>query len=227
MTAVLLTVEHASPEVPPGVELGVPESVRLGHRGWDPGALALAEALSAATGARLQAGRWTRLFVDLNRRETHPGVVPLTSFGVAVPGNAALSAADRTARVARWHTPWRARFRQTLDATLARHDRVLHLSVHSFDPGIDPPARDFDLGVLFDPERPAEAAWADRLLAAIAAAGLRGRANAPYLGTNEGHTKQLREDLPDPRYAGIELELSQGASAEARARAAAALGSAL
>lgn len=221
----MLTVEHAACAVPPGVELGIPPARAGGHEGWDPGALRLAQALAAATGAPLHAGEWSRLVVDLNRREGDPGAVPASAWGLDLPGNRALDPAAREARIARWHRPWRAAVAAAITRALDGADRVLHLSVHSFAPALDPAARDFDLGLLFDPARPAESAWVERLAAALP--GVRLARNAPYAGTAEGHTTALRERWGDPRYAGIELELSQDAPPALVRRVAAGLAGAL
>ncbi len=223
----VLTAEHASAAVPPGVWLGLPAAALSGHRAWDPGPAALARQLAAATGAPLFLGRLSRLVVDLNRRATDPAAVPRVSFGLPVPGNQALGAADRAARLARWHRPWRQAVAQAVADRAAPGAPCLHLAVHSFSPALDPVGRDFDLGLLFDPDRPLEGAWVDQLGAALAAAGLRVRHNAPYLGTDEGLPTWLRARHPDPTYAGIELEVSQGLAPAGWARVAATLGTAL
>jgi predicted N-formylglutamate amidohydrolase len=205
----LLTAEHASPAVPDGVWLGVDEAVILGHRGWDPGSAEAAQLLQRLTGAPLFLGGINRLVVDLNRREEHAQVVPEVSFGVRVPGNEGLSDVDRARRIARWHRPWRRQVAAAV-AERARPGRAcLHLSVHSFSPEPDPARRTYDLGLLFDPSRPLERAWAARLGRELAARGLDVRDNEPYRGTDEGLTRWLRERHPDPAYAGLEIELSQ------------------
>jgi predicted N-formylglutamate amidohydrolase len=223
----LLTVEHASAAIPAGVHLGLSPEVQTSHIGWDPGARELAEALAEATGAPLIVGAWSRLVVDLNRRATDPGVVPEVAFGTVVPGNVGLSNTDRQARLARWHHPWRQAVALAVEALVARCGTVLHLSVHSFTPALDPAGRAFDLGLLFDPARPVERTWAQRLGTAGSVAGASVRENAPYAGTDEGHTTFLRERWPPDTYAGLELELSQAVSATDRVRLAHALGTAL
>ena len=220
MTALVLTVEHASCAVPPGLDLGLPAEVVSSHIGWDPGALPLAEALASARGAPLHAGAVSRLVVDLNRRESDPGAIPAVAFGVRVPGNEGLAPADRDARLRRWHRPFRAAVACDVAARVASGG-CLHLSVHSFDPSLSADRSGLDLGVLFDPARPAEVAVARALLDALVAAGLGARVNAPYAGTAEGHTTALRERHPKG-YVGIELELAQGlppARADAARRA--------
>jgi predicted N-formylglutamate amidohydrolase len=206
LSELVLTCEHAGNEVPPDVELGVDPVVLDSHVSWDEGALGLAQELAGRTGAPLFAGRWARLVVDLNRHIDPAAIVPELAFGVDVPGNRGLDPAARAARVARWHRP----HRDAVEAAVRCRSACLHLSVHTFTPSLDPAGRDFDVGLLYDPGRPAEVAWAATLAGALAAAGLQCRHNAPYLGTGDGLTTWLRLQFDDERYAGIEVEVCQG-----------------
>ena len=182
----------------------------MGHRAWDPGALPLARALAARTGAPLFTGTVSRLVVDLNRRESDPDVVPARSFGLEVPGNQGLDPAERERRLATWHRPFREAVRGAVEQAMHDHGAVLQLSVHSFTPVLDGVIRGVEVGVLHDPARDPEHQRAARLRDALMAQGLDARLDEPYLGTDEGFTTWFRERLPAHRYAGIELELSQG-----------------
>jgi predicted N-formylglutamate amidohydrolase len=204
--SVVLTCEHATWRAPAGS--GLDPALCRSHVGWDAGALALADALAAALGVPVLPGTWTRLLVDLNRSADTVAVVPTRSFGVEVPANA-IDGAARALRIATWWAPFRAAARGAVARGIDSAGAVAHLSIHSFDPGLEPGARGFDLGVLFDPSRPGEAALAARIVAQARARGLDARENAPYLGTDDGHTTALRAAFGDPAYAGIELELSQ------------------
>ncbi len=208
MSPFVVTCEHARNAVPPGVWVA-PATVREGHVGWDPGALLAAERIAAALSAPLQAGDWSRLYVDLNRSARSEGVIPTRSFGVEVPGNAALTAPERAERLRTTWLPFRAETERLARAAIADCGACIHLSVHSFDPALDPAARTYPIGVLFDPERPFEAAVARRLLDGLRARGVDARANEPYLGVDDGHTTDLRAAL-GPAYAGLEIELNQG-----------------
>lgn len=205
----VISAEHASRALPAGVELGLPAAELEGHRAWDPGTAELAVALGGALGQRPHLGRWSRLVVDLNRRDVDPDVVPGVSFGLGVPGNLRLSTKQRASRLERWHRPWRAAVEAEVDAAVAVHGACLHLSLHSFTPALAPASRDFDVGLLFDPGRPAECGWIAALEAELVGRGLGVRRNAPYSGTAEGFCTFLRERWPDRRYAGLEVELNQ------------------
>jgi predicted N-formylglutamate amidohydrolase len=193
--------------VPDELALGVADDVLASHVAWDPGAASAACALAAALDVSPILGEWTRLVADLNRPETSTAVVPAVAFGVDVPGN---RNADRAARLARYHRPYWQRVRAAVEAALERGTCV-HLSVHSFDAtfGDDPAGRDFDLGLLYDPAFPAEAALAGTIEHALVSRGLRVRHNQPYAGVDEGLVQTLRHHYAARPYVGLELELSQ------------------
>src|SRR5438552_3306552 len=134
MIGLVLSCEHASWTLPPGVDLGVPLDVLRSQAGWDHGALDIAARLSEAVGLPVHAGAFSRMFVDLNRDPEHRDVVPLVSYGAEVPGNALLAPGDRAARIAMFHTPYWDAVRRDVSARLLDRGEVLHLSSHSFDP---------------------------------------------------------------------------------------------
>jgi predicted N-formylglutamate amidohydrolase len=204
----VLSCEHASWTLPPGVDLGVPLEVLQSQSGWDHGAFDIASRLSEAIGLPVHAGAFTRMFVDLNRPADHPDVIPEVCYGAPVPGNVHLSAGDRQARLDLFHAPYWQAIRRDVEARLVDSDGVLHLSSHSFAPELDPANRTFDVGVLYDPAHAFEAELAERLMFQLRGAGLDVRANQPYSGTGPAVCSSLRESLAGKRYAGIELETS-------------------
>ena len=207
MTGLVLSCEHASWTLPPGVDLGVTREVLQSQAGWDHGAFEIAARLSEAVGLPVHAGAFTRMFVDLNRPADHADVIPAISYGALVPGNAQLSAGDRAARLALFHAPYWDAIRRDVTARLHDCGAVLHFSSHSFDPTLDA-ARTFEVGVLYDPAHAFEAELAERLMFQLRAAGLTVRANQPYSGAGPAVCTSLREELAGKRYAGIELETS-------------------
>lgn len=206
---VVLSCEHASRALPPGEDLGLPPEQRAGHEVWDPGAAELAQALGRRLGVEPLLGRYSRVWVDLNRSPHNPRVIPEDSFGLAVPGNQGLSAAARAARLAQDHQPYWQALRDRVLAAAAEAP-VLHLAVHSFTPVLGGLRREVELGLLFDPRRSLELHVAGVLLERLVALGLVARANEPYTGWGDGVTVWLRTQLPEGRYAGLELEWGQG-----------------
>jgi predicted N-formylglutamate amidohydrolase len=204
----VLSCEHASWTAPPGFDLGVAADVLQSQAGWDHGALDIASRLSEAVGLPVHTGAFTRMFVDLNRPPDHPDAIPAVCYGAPVPGNAHLTPGDRAQRLAMFHTPYWDAIRRDVRARLVDCGAVLHLSSHSFDPSLDPAARAFDVGVLYDPGHAFEAELAERLMFALRGAGLAVRANLPYSGTGPAVCTSLRQELAGESYAGIEIETS-------------------
>jgi predicted N-formylglutamate amidohydrolase len=207
VTGLVLSCEHASWTLPPGIDLGVPLDVLRSQASWDHGAFDIATRLSEAVGLPVHAGAFSRMFVDLNRAPDHPDAVPVLSYGARVPGNAGLVAGDRAARLAAFHAPYWDAVRRDVTARMHGGGSVLHFSSHSFDPALDPAARTFEVGVLYDPAHAFEAELAERLMFRLRGAGLDVRANQPYTGIGPAICTSLRKEL-GARYAGIQFETS-------------------
>lgn len=207
MIGVVLSCEHASWRLPPGEDLGLTEDELRGQASSDHGAYEIAARIGEEVGLLVHAAAFSRMWVDLNRPEDHPGVIPETSYGVPVPGNRALSSGDRTKRLDGFHRPYWEAVRRDCRARLRDPGTCLHLSSHSFAPELDPAARTYDCGVLYDPAHPLEARLAEQLQFGLRGAGLDVRANQPYKGTEAALVTSLRGEL-GARYAGIELETS-------------------
>lgn len=225
MIGLVLSCEHASWTLPPGVDLGVSADVLRSQAGWDHGAYDIASRLSEAVGLPVHHGHFTRMFVDLNRPADHPDVIPTVCYGAPVPGNVHLSVNERGARIAVFHEPYWDAVRRDVHARLIDCGAVVHFSSHSFSPELDPQQRTFDVGVLYDPSHAFEAEQSERLMFQLRAAGLTVRANQPYSGTGPAVCTSLRDELAGKRYAGIELETSHAVTQTAGgcARVAAAV----
>ncbi len=173
------------------------------HRGWDPGALELARRIATRFDAPLHASTTTRLLVDLNRSIGHRQLFS----GITRP----LPAAEREAILEAHYRPHRDAVEGDVAARVAAGGQVVHVASHSFTPILDGVERDVDIGWLYDPRRPAEAALAARWMHSFArrAPGLRLRRNQPYRGRSDGLASLLRSRHADAAYAGIELEVNQ------------------
>jgi predicted N-formylglutamate amidohydrolase len=205
----VVTAEHASRDVPSGIDLGVDETVLDSHVAWDPGAREVAIALASALGAPLFLGEYTRLVADLNRPPHSIEAVPARAFGVLVPGNASLSEQAIAERLSRHHAPYWRKVEGEVGARIGRGEDVLHISVHSFTPNLNGAPRTVELGVLFDPERPREQAVAEVMGAKLEQHGFDARPNEPYDGRSDALTTSLRGRWPIGRYVGIEIEINQ------------------
>jgi predicted N-formylglutamate amidohydrolase len=110
-----------------------------------------------------------------------------------------------------YHRPyWRAA-EDMVTGIIASGRQALHLSVHSFTPVLNGRKRNADIGLLYDPQRPAEKtfclAWQNSLT--LIAPTLRVRRNYPYRGNADALVTALRSRFPAESYLGIELEINQ------------------
>ena len=201
----VLSCEHGGNRVPPrwrGLFRGA-AAVLESHRGWDPGALDLARAMSRRLDVPLISTTVTRLLVETNRSARHPRL--FSEFTRDLPSD------EREELLARYWAPHRDDVHAAVSRRLRGGGTVLHVGVHSFTPVLDGVVREVDVGVLYDPARPRERAFCSEWIRALRATlpDVRVRANQPYRGASDGLTTHLRRELGD-RYLGVELEVGQG-----------------
>jgi predicted N-formylglutamate amidohydrolase len=130
----LLVCDHGGNAVPRGLDLGVGPADLERHIGYDIGALAVAERLSAALDAELIAQRYSRLVIDCNRPPHAPSAMPARVDGTQVPANAALAPSQAAARVGELFMPYHAAIAASLDRRLARGEATVLIAVHSYTP---------------------------------------------------------------------------------------------
>lgn len=185
-SGIVLVCEHASKTIPEAYgDLGLSAEARDSHIAWDPGALGMAQRLSELLDAPLVAGAVSRLIYDCNRPPEAPGAMPVRSEAFDIPGNAALDAAAKAARVAQVYTPFKAALSDML--TLAQA-RVL-ITIHSFTPVYLGQPRAVEIGVLHD----VDTRLADAMMAHVRDhSDVIARRNDPY-GPQDGVTHTLQE----------------------------------
>lgn len=203
--AFLITCEHGGNRIPPAYRhcfRGFEEQLKT-HRGYDPGALAMARCLAAALSAPLHFSCTSRLLIDLNRSLGHPRLYSEATRHAP----AAIRAEIRE----RYYLPYRRHIETDVAALVAQGRRVIHLSSHSFTPVLAGKLRQADIGLLYDPSRAGERSlclhWQESLAQLLP--GLRVRRNYPYTGKSDGLTAHLRRRFPADVYLGIELEINQ------------------
>lgn len=200
----ILTCEHAGNVVPEAyAALFVAHGHLLPtHRGWDPGALTLAREMAERFAAPLFFEETTRLLVDLNRSVGTPDLHSEATRPLTI--------AQRRAILDRYYHPHRRAVDGALIAA-AKEGKVIHIASHSFTPVLNGVVRTADIGILYDPKRSGEAAFATAWIDALRAAdpALRLRRNYPYLGASDGIMQPLRRKLAPASYVGIELEVNQ------------------
>ncbi len=202
---VIVSCEHGGNQVPPEYRqlFSGQEMLLASHRGYDPGALPLAEVIAEQLSAPLFFSKQTRLLVDLNRSCSHRNL-----FGDQVKGT------DRHVKdtiISHYYRPYREAVRNAVAAQITLAMQVVHLSIHSFTPVFDGQQRLTDIGLLYDPARYQEKIlcrhWRQEI---VASRLLTVRYNWPYRGIADGLVRSLRREFGAQQYLGIEVEVNQG-----------------
>jgi predicted N-formylglutamate amidohydrolase len=201
---VLVSCEHGGNRVPRAYRalFAGREALLASHRGYDPGALALAREVARGLDAPLVASTVTRLLVELNRSPHHPQLYSQATRG--------LPRLEKARIAARYYDPYRREVERRVAQARRRGRRVVHISSHSFTPELDGVVRNADIGLLYDPRRPAERALCERWRETLQARAphLRVRRNYPYRGYHDGLTTHLRRCFRRG-YLGVEIEVNQ------------------
>jgi len=204
-TSLVITCEHGGNWLPAPYRylFRSCRTVLESHRGFDSGALAMATTLARNFDAPLLTSTVSRLLVDLNRSIGHRN---LHSEAIRT-----LPAAIRQEIIEHYYQPYRTEAERLVAQGVARRGRVIHISCHSFTNYLNGVMRHADIGLLYDPARPAEKAlcanWKSVLN--VSAPDFQVRRNFPYQGRNDGLTSSLRKKFPSDAYTGVELELNQ------------------
>lgn len=201
----IISCEHGGHEVPLAYApmfVGH-EALLETHRGWDQGALELAQQMAQAFDAPLFAATTTRLLIDLNRSIGHRQLHSEATRG--------LTLSTRREIAALYYRPHRDSVESEVDRRIAAGERVFHIASHSFTPELGGVVRQADVAWLYDPRRAGERGVASRWLAALRQrrSELKLRRNYPYEGKGDGLTSLLRKRHMANVYVGIELEVNQ------------------
>lgn len=208
---IVLICEHASHFIPDELnELGLSAKARHSHVAWDPGALAVAEALSEELDAVLIASSISRLVYDCNRPPHAADAIPLQSEAYDIPGNHGLTKNQKSDRIARYYFP----FRDAVVDQLAKIEKPIIITIHSFTPIYLDTKRDVEIGILYDEDR--------RLADALFDVARRSkqyvvRRNEPY-GPQDGVTHTLKEHAIPHGHLNVMLEIRNDLIAEPNAQ---------
>lgn len=218
----MLTCEHASNKLPAAFKKAVPTEVLKTHRAYDIGAVQVFRKLvKFAKPEFFCEGKFSRLFVDLNRTITNKSAFCEYYDALEASDKAATEKAKAQA-TAYWNE-YRATIKKFVQQNIGKDSRgnsgksaenkdveIIHLGIHSFTPVLNGKVRNTDIGILYDPTRPQERAYANVIKAEIKRLypTMKVRFNYPYKGTSDGLTTTLRKKF-GPQYVGIEIEINQ------------------
>lgn len=218
MPQVVVICEHASNALPLGRpdlggDLRLTEATRTSHAAWDIGALGLAQGLAQRLGGTLVHAPLSRLTYDLNRAPDHPGAMPERSEIHNIPGNQALTPADRLARVRSVYRPFHATLADTIAGIMAQGVRPALIAIHSFTPVYNGQPRTVQFGVIHDDDPTLSRAVVD----AAQGCGLDTRLNEPYSAAGDV-THTIRLHAVPCRLANTMLEVRNDLIADAPAQ---------
>lgn len=146
----LIACDHSSHRIPWRLgSLGVSESDRLSHIGWDIGISEVARSMAVKLGARLFLTNYSRLVIDCNRPLGAADSVPLHSAGIAIPGNAGLPQSAIDQRVAVLFRPYHDRIESELERRARRRQPTIYIALHSFTPVLHEKSRPWHVGVMY------------------------------------------------------------------------------
>lgn len=179
--------DHAGREVPDGYgDLGLPAAAFTRHIAYDIGAADLTRAMAKDFEAPAVLGRYSRLFIDLNRGADDPTLVMKLSDGQIVPGNARADRAEVAKRLALAHQPYHAAISAQIARGLRGGLQPILVSIHSFTPAWRGQPRPWEIAILYAPR---DRGLADLMLAELRALpGLCIGDNQPYSGALENDT---------------------------------------
>jgi predicted N-formylglutamate amidohydrolase len=177
----LLVCDHAGQAVPESLDgLGLGERDLSRHIAWDIGAAAVTRHLARLLDAPAVLASYSRLVVDPNRYlKDHDVAFPPVSDGTAVPGNAQLTQAQRSARARACYWPYHNAITRHLDSLRERGVLPVFISVHSCTPTLGGVFRPWHVGVLWNQDPRVSVPLIDALRAVP---GIEVGDNEPYSG---------------------------------------------
>lgn len=207
---IVLVCEHASTYMPAMyAQLGLSDDVARSHIAWDPGAQDTARYLADTLDAVLVAGTVSRLIYDLNRPPESAGAMIEHSEKYPVPGNQALTAAERQTRIDNYYRP----FVSEVANVLQQRTGAVLVTVHSFTPVYNGVTRTVEIGVLHD----TDARLADAMLADTSpVSAYNVQRNEPY-GAQDGVTHTLKLHALPAGIPNVMLEVRNDLIADAAA----------
>jgi predicted N-formylglutamate amidohydrolase len=197
---VLIVADHASNQVPNGLDLGISEQLFDDHIAVDIGVEPLAAALARQLRCHAVIARYSRLVVDLNRDPHEKAVIPEVSDGYVIPGNHGLEDTERTARIDLYWWP----YHEVVAGAIEQRRPAMLLSLHSFTPRLasrPEEKRPWEIGILYnEDDRAASAA-----IPLFRAQGTVTGDNEPYSGRLLNASMNRHAEARGLPYLGIEV----------------------
>ena len=179
----VIVCDHASNYIPREFEgLGLEASDLSRHIAWDPGALGVANVMSARLDAPLVRSKVSRLLIDCNRPLDAPDLIATISEVTPIPGNDQLGPTQRAERIHRFYNPFHAAIEAVTMPRVAAGKSPGFIAIHSFNPTYRGISRPWEIGLIHDEG----SCWALNMVALL-------RAETDYtVGINEPYSPNDR-----------------------------------
>jgi predicted N-formylglutamate amidohydrolase len=176
---ILLVCDHASRRFPASLgTMGLDPFARRCHLALDIGAGSLTERLANELNATAVLCQYSRLVVDCNRQLMDPSAYLEFGDGVVIPGNRNLHIEEKNMRAEEIYWPYHDAVESQVERLKALGRPPIFIAVHSFTPVLNGESRSWQMGVLWDTDRPT----AEFLLHDLREAGFHVGDNEPYSG---------------------------------------------
>lgn len=131
----ILTCEHAGNEIPNEYDnLGLSGQDLNRHIARDKGGKEITELLAKKLGCFAIMGKYSRLLIDLNRRENEDELIVEVSDGTIIHKNMNLSANEIKYRVNRFYRPYYEAIEEQISRLQAKGKKPIIFSIHSYTP---------------------------------------------------------------------------------------------
>ena len=147
----ILTCEHAGNEIPKEYDnLGLSENDLNRHIARDKGGKEIAQLLAEKLGCCAIMGRFSRLLIDLNRRENEDELIVDVSDGTKIQKNMNLSVNEKRHRLNKYYYPYYEAIEKQIVRLQSKGKKTIMFSIHSYTPQLkDGDYRPWQAGILW------------------------------------------------------------------------------
>ena len=152
----ILTCEHASANIPQEYKnLGLSEADFDCHIARDKGAKEVTKLIADKLNCFAILGKYSRLLIDLNRKEHEKELIVSASDGTTVPANQDLSATEKAYRLETYYKPYYEAIENKIKQINNAGKKAVIFSVHSYTPQLKGGSyRPWHAGFLFNKQTP-------------------------------------------------------------------------
>ncbi len=149
---ILFCCDHASNLIPNQYKkLGLNKNILKSHIAYDIGAKIFTKKLASIFRTNAILGKYSRLFIDLNRDKSHINLIAEKSDDIEIPGNINLSKSEKLYRINNFHKS----YHNELSLTLKKMDQLFScktalICIHSFTSSLkNKKKRPWEIGLLY------------------------------------------------------------------------------